>query len=89
MFRRKILAVWVVITALTVILVLTTYNNGDSNAESNYESPSGPEWHIVVVDRAGIVGGFTSLAVVNGNPAISYTDRTNGDLKYAYLPAGL
>lgn len=39
-------------------------------------------WTIVTVDSAGVAGEYTSLRVVNGMPAISYYDRTNGNLKY-------
>ena len=35
-----------------------------------------------VVDADGVVGGFTSLIIVNGNPAISYLDGTNTKLMY-------
>jgi LPXTG-site transpeptidase (sortase) family protein len=34
------------------------------------------------LDSAGRVGEYSSLAVINGLPAISYLDRTNVDLKF-------
>lgn len=38
------------------------------------------------MDSEGDVGYFTSLAVVNGKPAISYYryEYLNGELKYAF-----
>ena len=46
------------------------------------------DWVVVIVDSAGDVGEYTSLAVVNGHPAISYYDKTNGDLKYVRASDG-
>ncbi|MBN2081026.1 PKD domain-containing protein [bacterium] len=39
-------------------------------------------WQTQTLDNAGDVGEFCSLAIVDGNPAISYYDRTNQNLKY-------
>jgi hypothetical protein len=45
---------------------------------------SASDWtQIVTVDSSGNVGDYTSLAIVNGNPAISYWDSGNWDLKFA------
>ncbi|MCC7477414.1 PKD domain-containing protein [bacterium] len=39
-------------------------------------------WDAGTADDAGITGQYTSLAVINGNPAISYHDADNGDLRF-------
>jgi hypothetical protein len=46
---------------------------------------SGTTWGVSLsVDSSpGVVGFYSSLIVVNGNPAISYQDVSNADLKYA------
>jgi len=42
-------------------------------------------WHIETVDSDGDVGEASSLAFdLSGNPAISYLDRSNLDLKFVY-----
>ena len=46
-------------------------------------NPSGTTWGTpVIADGANGVGTYISLQVVDGNPAISYKDDTNLDLKY-------
>ena len=60
-----------------------------NTTENAFEGYDGSNWGTpMTVDSAGAVGYFSSLAVANGNPAISYFDNTNADLKYAYLPTG-
>ena len=57
-------------------------NNSDGNLK--YARWTGTSWNIQTVDSKGDVGYRTSLALdSDGNPHISYLDKTNGDLKYA------
>ena len=49
-----------------------------STADDGYKQG----WHTMTPDSANEVGGYTSLVVVDGNPAISYYDSAIGDLKY-------
>ena len=54
------------------------------NSVSLIASDNKPGWKTVTVDGTGTVGGYTSLALVNGKPAISYCDFGNKKLKYAF-----
>lgn len=46
------------------------------------------DWSLLTVDSAGEVGNYSSLAEVEGQPAISYQDWSNSALKYARRGAG-
>ena len=39
-------------------------------------------WRIMTIDSVDDVGEYTSMVIVNGNPAIAYKDTTNGKLDY-------
>jgi hypothetical protein len=55
-------------------------------AELVGEDPSNPDhWLLVVVDQFDNVGQYTSIAIWNDQPAISYYDATNQDLKFAWF----
>jgi hypothetical protein len=62
------------------------HTNDLTNGDLKYvraTNANGTAWGLPVrVDTTGDVGEFTSLAVVNGNPAISYEDFANSDVKY-------
>jgi hypothetical protein len=83
----------VIATSLEVVsgkpaIAYYDYNYRQSGAKDDLKyvsatDPFGYDWGApVTIDSIGITGGFPSLQVVNGLPAISYYDYTNSDLKY-------
>jgi hypothetical protein len=40
-------------------------------------------WQCTTIDSSGDVGTYTSIALSNGTPYISYYDKSNTALKYA------
>jgi hypothetical protein len=50
--------------------------------------PGNNTWQCQTIDSIGMVGHSTSLAEVGGQPAISYWDYANADLKYAHYLGG-
>jgi hypothetical protein len=63
-----------------------SYHDEDNDYLLKYvraSDPTGGSWGTpLILDDAGDVGEFSSLAVINGYPAISYYDYDNGNLKY-------
>lgn len=57
--------------------------NGDLKwAFATTDDGTGGAWTAVSVETAGTVGEYCSAALVSGNPAISYYDRSNGQLMF-------
>jgi hypothetical protein len=75
-------------TSLTIVNGTPAISYEDVNNQNlkyvRATDASGTTWGTpLTLDGTGTnVGQYTSLAVVNGNPAISYYDATNFDLKY-------
>jgi hypothetical protein len=64
------------------------YTKGNGiDGDLMYARKIGPLWDIYTVDSDGDVGYFTSIAVDSADvPSISYYDKTQGEVKYAYDP---
>ncbi len=52
---------------------------------SSLTGASASDWRSIEVDSGNSVGEHCSLALINGQPAISYYDSTDHDLRYAIL----
>lgn len=66
-------------------LRFTRSSNADGTTWPAAAGPSGANQ--LIIDSAGDVGRFSSLQIIHGKPAISYYDKTNGDLKYVTASA--
>src|SRR5258707_874540 len=64
---------WISVFALIVVLIVSL-----SVASTPAHAAT-----ITVLDSPGAVGYYTSVAILNGAPVISYFDATIGDLKVA------
>lgn len=55
------------------------------HAGVKYAAYNGQQWVVTTIDSGNgdNIGRFLSLAVINGQPAVSYFDRDNDQLKYA------
>ncbi len=63
------------------------YDITSGRDDLRYAWHDGASWHIETVDSAGDVGQFASLTLdALDQVHISYSDDTNGDLKYAMAP---
>lgn len=65
---------------------ITYYNGTNSTLDLKYvraNDVSGSAWGTpITIDVNGVVGEYTSLQIINGNPAVSYYDAINRDLKF-------
>ena len=66
------------------LLWLTYYDESNGDLMYVYDhTGNGTSWSTpIAIDTNGNVGLYTSIMVVNTNPAISYYDESSGDLKY-------
>jgi hypothetical protein len=68
---------------------ISYYDRSNGNLKFAYDGNNDGDFadagEIITVDSGGDVGEYTSLAIdALGKPAISYYDRSNGNLKFAY-----
>jgi len=59
-------------------------SNGGTNHVLKYAYKDNSGWVIQTVDSNGDVGYWCDIALYDNTPHISYYDKTNGHLKYAY-----